>query len=108
MQSNAYHRDQTGNRRQVSLGADQLDASFRGIEEGRLQANGNPRIVPLAWFRHFVEEQEEILGNDPCVYGLGDANRKNLETLMQYSLEQGLIGRRMILDEIFTSTATHS
>lgn len=50
--------------------------------------------MPLAWFRHFVEEQEEILGSDPWVYGLGDANRKNLETLMQYSVEQGLIGRK--------------
>jgi len=31
----------------------------------------NPRIVPLAWFRSFLEEQEEILGKDPWVYGLG-------------------------------------
>jgi 4,5-dihydroxyphthalate decarboxylase len=33
----------------------------------------NPRIVPLAWFRHFLEEQEELLGRDPWIYGLGDA-----------------------------------
>lgn len=64
----------------------------------------NPRIVPLAWFRHFLEEQEEILGKDPWIYGLGEANRKNLETLMQYSHEQGLIGRKLSLDELFVST----
>jgi 4,5-dihydroxyphthalate decarboxylase len=29
----------------------------------------NPRLLPLAWFRHFQEEQEEILGSDPWVYG---------------------------------------
>ena len=40
----------------------------------------NPRIVPLAWFRSFVEEQEEIFGSDPWIYGLGESNRKNLET----------------------------
>ena len=68
----------------------------------------NPRIVPLAWFRHFLEEQEEILGKDPWVYGLGEVNRKNLETLMQYSQEQGLIGRKMSLDELFINTAAHS
>jgi 4,5-dihydroxyphthalate decarboxylase len=68
----------------------------------------NPRIVPLAWFRHFLEEQEEILGSDPWVYGLGDVNRKALETLMQYSQEQGLIGRRMDLEELFISTTAHS
>ncbi|HUR71678.1 MAG TPA: hypothetical protein VMZ02_06810, partial [Candidatus Limnocylindrales bacterium] len=61
----------------------------------------NPRIVPLAWFRSFLEEQEEIFGSDPWIYGLGEANRKNLETLMQYSHEQGLIGRKMALGELF-------
>ncbi|MPZ75945.1 MAG: ABC transporter substrate-binding protein [Deltaproteobacteria bacterium] len=68
----------------------------------------NPRIVPLAWFRHFLEEQEEILGKDPWLYGLGDVNRKTLETLMQYSQEQGLIGRKMTLEELFINTAAHS
>jgi len=68
----------------------------------------NPRIVPLAWFRHFLEEQDEILGADPWVYGLGDNNRKNLEMLMQYSQEQGLLGRKMALDELFINTAGHS
>jgi 4,5-dihydroxyphthalate decarboxylase len=68
----------------------------------------NPRIVPLAWFRHFLEEQEEILGDDPWVYGLGESNRKNLETLMQYSQEQGLVGRKMDLGELFINTTAHS
>jgi 4,5-dihydroxyphthalate decarboxylase len=68
----------------------------------------NPRIVPLAWFRHFLEEQEEILGDDPWIYGLGESNRKNLETLMQYSQEQGLVGRKMGLGELFINTAAHS
>ena len=45
-----------------------------------------------------------MLGSDPWVYGLGDINRKALETLMQYSQEQGLIGRKMALDELFINT----
>lgn len=61
----------------------------------------NPRIVPLAWFRSFLEEQEEIFGGDPWIYGLGKSNRKNVETLMQYSFEQGLIGRKMAMEELF-------
>jgi 4,5-dihydroxyphthalate decarboxylase len=68
----------------------------------------NPRIVPLAWFRSFWEEQEEVLGSDPWVYGLGEANRKALDTLMQYSQEQGLIGRKIGLDELFINTEAHS
>ena len=68
----------------------------------------NPRIVPLAWFRHFLEEQEDTLGKDPWVYGLGETNRKTLETLMQYSQEQGLLGRKMTLDELFVNITDHS
>jgi 4,5-dihydroxyphthalate decarboxylase len=68
----------------------------------------NPRIVPLAWFRSFWEEQEELLGPDPWEYGLGDNNRKALNALMQYSQEQGLIGRKMGLDELFLNTEAHS
>ena len=68
----------------------------------------NPRIVPLAWFRHFWEGTGRVLGTDPWSYGLGEINRKALETLMQYSQEQGLIGRKLSLDELFVSTAAHS
>ena len=38
----------------------------------------NPRMVPLAWVRTAVEEQEAMLGRDPWEYGLTPANRKNL------------------------------
>jgi hypothetical protein len=31
-----------------------------------------------------------------------------LETLMQYSQEQGLIGRKIALEELFITTAAHS
>src|SRR6476620_2228474 len=68
----------------------------------------NPRIVPLAWFRSFLEEQEELLGHDQWVYGLGEINKKTLETLMQYSQEQGLLGRKMSLDELFVGSEAHS
>ena len=68
----------------------------------------NPRIVPLAWFRYFVEEQEEVLGKDPWLYGLGDVNRRTLETLMQFSQEQGLLERKLPLEELFISTTAHS
>ena len=63
----------------------------------------NPRIVPLAWYREAWEEQEEILGSDPWQYGLGESNRKQLETLVGYSHEQGMIKRLIPLDELFVN-----
>src|SRR5712692_10179715 len=77
---------------------------FRAFEKSKAAAYKrmeNPRIVPLAWFRHALEEQEDILGKDPWAYGLGETNRKTLETLMQYSQEQGFIGGQMPLEKLF-------
>jgi len=65
----------------------------------------NPRIVPLAWYREAWEEQQALMGRDPWEYGLGERNRHNLETLVGYSHEQGLIKRRIPLDELFLSVS---
>jgi 4,5-dihydroxyphthalate decarboxylase len=83
-----------------------LFQAFEKAKEISYKRMENPRRVPLAWFRHALEEQEEILGKDPWVYGLGEANRKNLETLMQYSYEQGLIGDRMALKDLFAEVSS--
>lgn len=61
----------------------------------------NPRLVPLAWYQEAWEEQERLLGTDPWEYGLSEANRNNFETLVTYSHEQGLIDRRIPLEELF-------
>jgi 4,5-dihydroxyphthalate decarboxylase len=79
---------------------------FQAFEKAKAAAYKrmeNPRRVPLAWFRHALEDQEELLGKDPWAYGLGAANRKNLETLMQYSQEQGFIGGKMDLEKLFAA-----
>ena len=65
----------------------------------------NPRIVPLAWYREAWEEQERILGKDPWEYGLGERNAANFERLVSYSQEQGLIRRRIPLDELFLNVS---
>ena len=61
-------------------------------------------MVPLAWVRTAVEEQEQVLGPDPWAYGLGPANRKNLETVLRYTHQQGMISRTWPLDELFADT----
>jgi 4,5-dihydroxyphthalate decarboxylase len=64
----------------------------------------NPRMIPLAWVRTAIGEQEQVLGPDPWAYGLGAANRKNLETVQRYTHQQGLIGKIKPLDELFADT----
>jgi 4,5-dihydroxyphthalate decarboxylase len=81
---------------------------FIAFEEAKaiaMRRMENPRIVPLAWYREAWEEQQELMGRDPWEYGLTERNRHNLETLVGYSHEQGLIRRRIPLDELFLSVS---
>ncbi|MFL6797916.1 MAG: ABC transporter substrate-binding protein [Xanthobacteraceae bacterium] len=64
----------------------------------------NPRMVPLAWVRTAVEEQEAVLGPDPWAYGLTPANRKNLETVLRYTHAQGMISKTVPLESLFEDT----
>jgi 4,5-dihydroxyphthalate decarboxylase len=64
----------------------------------------NPRSIPLAWVRTAWEEQLDVLGADPWAYGLGDANRKNVQTVLRYCHQQGLIGGMMPFGELFADT----
>jgi 4,5-dihydroxyphthalate decarboxylase len=75
--------------------------AFEHAKDLAMKRMANPRVVPLAWYRDAWEEQEKLLGPDPWVYGLSPQNRKNLETLIEYSHEQGLIRRKPALDELF-------
>jgi 4,5-dihydroxyphthalate decarboxylase len=78
-----------------------LYRAFDAAKARAMKRMENPRIAPLAWYREAWEEQEEILGPDPWEYGLTEQNRKTLDTLVGYSFEQGLISRRIALEELF-------
>ena len=67
----------------------------------------NPRIVPLAWYTLYRDEEAAFFdGADPWQYGLGEANRRNLETAIGYSHDCGLIRRRLAVDDIFIEPAS--
>jgi 4,5-dihydroxyphthalate decarboxylase len=79
----------------------------KAFEQAKLAAYrrvANPRMVPLAWVRTAVEEQEAILGRDPWAYGLTPANRKNLETIQRYTHQQGMASKLRPLEELFDDT----
>jgi 4,5-dihydroxyphthalate decarboxylase len=81
-----------------------LVKAFEKAKQLALKRIANPRMVPLAWVRTAVEEQQELLGSDPWCYGLTAANRKNLQTVQFYCRQQGLIGRTLPLEELFADT----
>jgi len=60
----------------------------------------SPYKISLAWFRGPVEEQRNILGDDPWPYGL-EKNRHVVATLMTYLYEQGLAKEKLEVEKLF-------
>jgi 4,5-dihydroxyphthalate decarboxylase len=50
-----------------------------------------------------MEKERRVLGEDAWAYGL-EANRHILETLIQYTYEQGLISKRVPVDSLFAKS----
>jgi 4,5-dihydroxyphthalate decarboxylase len=78
-----------------------LAYAFEQAKRMAYQRLRNPRVLPQAWGTSAAEEQDAILGRDPWAYGLGGANRKNLETAMRYAHAQGLTDRLAAVEEVF-------
>ena len=57
----------------------------------------------LAWSIEEMEKEREVLGPNAWAYGL-EANRHILETLVQYTFEQGLINKRLEVDSLFAKS----
>lgn len=60
----------------------------------------DPNWSMFAWGRHLFEEERNLLGVDPWSYGV-KRNRANLERFMGYSLDQGLMVKKLEVEELF-------
>ncbi len=63
----------------------------------------DPNWSQLAWGRHFFEEQRNLFGEDLWPSGVSK-NRNNLERFIEYSLDQGLIDKKMRVEQLFTNS----
>jgi 4,5-dihydroxyphthalate decarboxylase len=88
----------------VPAAAVSLVKAFEKDEQIAYRRLANPRVTPLAWVRTAYEEERKILGPDPWVYGLGESNRENLETIIRYCHQQGMIRRPLPVEELFINT----
>jgi 4,5-dihydroxyphthalate decarboxylase len=66
----------------------------------------DPNWSLLAWAAHLLREEGEVMGAEAWGNGLA-RNRKNLERFIHYELDQGLIDRRLAVEELFHAT-THA
>jgi 4,5-dihydroxyphthalate decarboxylase len=54
----------------------------------------------FAWNRQVWEEQRAVMGPDPWKYGI-KGNEKVLNTLIRYADEQGLLKKKVTIDDLF-------
>lgn len=62
----------------------------------------SPYKISLAWFRGPVEEQRQLLGDDPWAYGFAK-NRAVVERLTSYLYSQGLIQSKPPPEQLFAA-----
>jgi 4,5-dihydroxyphthalate decarboxylase len=67
----------------------------------------DPNWSRFVWGRHLFEEERKAFGDDPWPHGV-NKNRANLERFMAYSLDQGLMEKKLTVEDLFASVTLNS
>jgi len=60
----------------------------------------NNQDTMILWFSQLIDEDILVLGKDWWPYAIG-ANRKVLESVLRYHVEQGITDRHFSIEDIF-------
>jgi 4,5-dihydroxyphthalate decarboxylase len=82
-------------------------AAFEKAKAVCMEYYDDPNWSRFVWGRHLFEEERKIFGDDPWPVGV-KKNRANLERFIGYSLDQGLMERKLEVEELFTKSALDS
>lgn len=61
-----------------------------------------PHRLSFAWAASYLEQERSFFGGDPYPQGLR-ANRHDLQTMIGFAAEQGLLDRPLTVEELFTA-----
>ena len=67
----------------------------------------DPNWSRFVWGRHLFEEERKAFGDDPWPNGV-KKNRPNLERFIGYSLDQGLMEKKLDVEELFAAATLNS
>lgn len=86
--------------------ATSLFHAFREAKDRALAKMRNPRTLPsmLPWIMDDLDEIREVFGDDFWPYGI-EPNRPTLNALVTYLHDQGLIARKIPIEELFVPVA---
>jgi len=76
--------------------------AFDKAKEACMEYYDDPNWSRFVWGRHLFEEERAAFGDDPWPHGIRK-NRANLERFIGYSLDQGLIEKKLAVDQLFAA-----
>jgi 4,5-dihydroxyphthalate decarboxylase len=82
-------------------------AAFEHAKEVCSEYYDDPNWSRFVWGRHLFEEEREVFGADSWPNGTAK-NRANLERFIGYSVDQGLIERKLTVAELFAPSTLDS
>lgn len=77
---------------------------FDRAKQACMEYYDDPNWSRFVWGRHLFEEERQVFGDDPWPHGV-NKNRANLERFVGYSLDQGLMERKLAVEELFAQSA---
>ena len=77
-------------------------AAFDKAKEACMEYYDDPNWSRFVWGRHLFEEERKAFGDDPWPHGV-KKNRANLERFIGYSLDQGLMEKKLAVEELFAA-----
>jgi 4,5-dihydroxyphthalate decarboxylase len=82
-------------------------AGFDKAKDVCLGYYDDPNWSRFVWGRHLFEEERQVFGADPWPHGV-KKNRANLERFIDYSLDQGLMDKKLKVEELFAESTLDS
>jgi 4,5-dihydroxyphthalate decarboxylase len=82
-------------------------AAFDKAKETCMEYYDDPNWSRFVWGRHLFEEERKAFGDDPWPHGV-KKNRANLERFIGYSLDQGLMEKKLAVEELFAASTLDS
>lgn len=83
--------------------AKSVTAAFDKAKEACIEYYDDPNWSRFVWGRHLFEEERAAFGDDPWPHGI-KKNRANLERFVGYSLDQGLMEKKLSVEELFVDS----
>jgi 4,5-dihydroxyphthalate decarboxylase len=74
--------------------------AFNSAKKACMEYYDDPNWSRFVWGRHLFEEEKAVFGDDPWPNGL-QKNRANLERFIDYANDQGLLERKLEINELF-------